>query len=180
MTDQSLPLFKGEAMLLSWGDTSSRGKTVTFALHPNDCGEAHPFRDLGTGKHGQRFGIVAIPLSDDEEQPVSPGVVKDEPGMTSGDGVGSGDSPHPAPGAARKEYTLANRVGMTCNDPAFREWLYRTHGVGGDHGVAEFVRGACGVESRADILPGTPAAAKWHALALDYEQATGKMAEERR
>lgn len=96
--------------------------------------------------------------------------------------------PPVASGETRKEYTLANRVGMTCSDPAFREWLYKRGLVilSSDpritaENVATYVRSYCGVKSRADILPGTEAATKWHALALEYyEQATGRIAEERR
>lgn len=115
---------------------------------------------------------------------LSPVASISEPAAIAGAGVSDGapasEKSERATGETKKEYTLANRVGMTCNDPNFREWLYRAHGVGGDQGVADFVRGACGVESRKDILPGTVAATKWHALTLDYEQATGRMAEERR
>jgi len=82
----------------------------------------------------------------------------------------------------RKEYTLANRIGMTCADPDFQKWLsarYNGTEVNKDT-VGPLVRAICGVETRADIKPGTEAATKWHALMVDYEQATGRMAERRR
>jgi hypothetical protein len=78
-----------------------------------------------------------------------------------------------------KTYTLANRIGMTCNNPAFREWLYRAEGIGGDGDVAYYVRLYCNVKSRAEILPGTDAAARWSVLETQYLADTGQLPEVR-
>lgn len=63
-------VYQGEALLVNWGDTSSRGRTVTLELPQED--ETHPFRDLAirSGKQaGQRFALVVVQVGDDE-QPV--------------------------------------------------------------------------------------------------------------
>ncbi len=177
-TLDGIPLFKGEAMLLSWGDTSSRGKTVTFALHEDDCGTSHPFRDLGTGKHGQRFQIVAVPIAD-EGEPVSPGTVHAVHGVAA---EGNPPLPSTVPGESKRERTLPEKVGMRCADPAFQVWIERQTGRAdiGEMEAAAWVRKECVVESRKAILPGTEAAALWLALETRFLEDTRQMAERRR
>lgn len=66
------PFWSGETLLLGWGETSTRGRTVTLLLPEDD--EQHPFRDLAVkqGKRsGQRMMAVFVLLGDDE-QPVEP------------------------------------------------------------------------------------------------------------
>jgi hypothetical protein len=84
------------------------------------------------------------------------------------------------PGESKRERTLPEKVGMRCNDPTFREWLYRWSGIGGNMDVAGFVRCECGVKSRTEILPGTEAAERWLALETRFLEDTGQMAERRR
>jgi hypothetical protein len=67
-TDQIIA-WKGEAQLLSWGDTSTRGRTITLQLAPDDTGDAHPFATARTksGKTtGQRYMLVMVEIGDDE------------------------------------------------------------------------------------------------------------------
>lgn len=62
--------FQGDAMLLNWAESNTRGRTVTFLL--DNEAESHPFRDftVKSGKKaGQRFAMVLVQL-DDDEQPV--------------------------------------------------------------------------------------------------------------
>lgn len=127
MTD-AIPLFQGEAMLLSWSDTSTRGKTVTFALHHDECGDVHPFRGLGTGKSGQRFALVAVPITDDGEP--NPPEVKATHGV-----VARSPSPQEtASGAASKGgwYGLkpSARAALLCKEESFRIWINRTFTLG--------------------------------------------------
>lgn len=125
----AIPLFKGEAMLLSWGDTSSRGKTVTFALHEDDCGQTHPFRDLGTGKHGQRFQIVAVPIDDDGE-PLPEAVTVTSASTTDGErpSIAADDGSPPRakvePSASGGWYGLkpSARASILIKDEDFRHW----------------------------------------------------------
>lgn len=63
--------FQGEMQLLSWGDTSTRGRTVTFLL-PEE-GPEHPFKHAREKKGktaGARYMAVLVQIGDDE-QPVS-------------------------------------------------------------------------------------------------------------
>lgn len=170
----TVPAIHFEAKKHAYRQTQD-GVVVSFVVHPNDLNAGFAVAPLGT-----RY-MVALAMIGDDGEPISPGSVQEEPRTTQGDAVGSGNLNAPGPGETRKEYTLANRVGMTCAEPAFQEWLSQRHNgaVVNKDTVGPLVRRICGVETRADILPGTPAATKWHALALDYEQATGRMAEPR-
>lgn len=64
---------------------------------------------------------------------------------------------------------LAQQAGICCSDPVFRAWARETypefmcrwsHGCD-EQNVTLLVRGLCGVETRADITPGTNAASRW-------------------
>jgi hypothetical protein len=62
--------FQGEVQLLSWGDTSTRGRTITLQL-PEE-GEEHPFKhsQIKQGKTaGKRYVAVFVEI-DESEQPV--------------------------------------------------------------------------------------------------------------
>lgn len=68
---ESLVAVKSEVQLLSWAESSTRGRTVTFLLPPDDHGE-HPLKEYGikSGKTaGHRFLMVLVEI-DDQEQPV--------------------------------------------------------------------------------------------------------------
>lgn len=65
MTTDQIIAFQGEVLLLNWGDTSTRGRTVTFQL--SDEGEEHPFKHFTIGKkNGRRFAAVFVEIGDDE------------------------------------------------------------------------------------------------------------------
>lgn len=66
----------------------------------------------------------------------------------------------------KKPNPLAQRIAMTCNEPAFATFLSEKMGRSGD--VAANVRKLCGVQSRKEILPGTDAAQKWDELHGKY------------
>lgn len=181
MTD--IPTIQFEAKKHAWRQTQD-GVVVSFVVHPNELHAGFAVAPLGT-----RYQVVVVQLGDDD-RPVPPGVGPtvapsqkghEGPSRATVEGKPAPAGPLTTPGETRKEYTLANRVGMTCAEPKFQEWLSRRYPgttVNKDT-VGPLVRHICGVETRADILPGTPAATKWHALALEYEQATGRLAEER-
>lgn len=62
---EQIVAFQGEVLLLNWGDTSTRGRTVTFQLA--DEGEEHPFKHHPIGrKTGRRFMAVLVEIGDDE------------------------------------------------------------------------------------------------------------------
>ncbi len=155
MTDA--PLFKGEAMLLSWGDTSSRGKTVTFALHPDECGDAHPFRGLGTGKTGQRFAIVAVPITDDEE--TSPEALDQVTPQTVATGSTPAEPKQPVASGETKGgwYALkpSARAALLCKEVQFQHWAAKFYGLSAplltSDEAADWLRDKIGVMSRADL-----------------------------
>lgn len=60
--------FQGDVQLLGWGDTSTRGRTITLQL--TDEGDAHPFATARTksGKNaGQRYAIVMVEIGEDDK-----------------------------------------------------------------------------------------------------------------
>lgn len=70
MSAGQIIFFQGEMQLLGWGDTNSRGRTVTFQL--TDEGDEHPFKHCQTRKGktpGKRYAVVMVELGD-QEQPV--------------------------------------------------------------------------------------------------------------
>lgn len=193
-TLDGIPLFKGKVQLLRWLDSSSAGKTVTFALDIDSAPDSHPFKGLGTGKYGQEFMLVAVPITSGGE-PIPPGA-------TTGAAIGSAAADHlpppersAAPGGAKRERTLPEKVGMLCNDKSFQAWALEyavgqgwsvgeapadCSGANREEVVTAIVRKACGVTSRKQILPGTEAAFKWNGIVCEFEAATNRMAEERR
>lgn len=180
-TLDGIPLFKGRVQLLRWLDSSSAGKTVTFALDIDSAPDSHPFKGLGTGKYGQEFMLVAVPITVGGE-PIPPGATTEA-------AIWSAAADHPpppersaAPGGAKRERTLPEKVGMRCNEGPFRVWIERQTGRDdiGELEAAAWVRRECGVESRKHIIPGTEAAKKWLALETRFLEDTGQMAERRR
>lgn len=128
--------------------------------------------------------------------------LKNLPGAHDGavNGSAAADHPHPpersaAPGGAKRERTLPEKVGMLCNDKSFQAWAFEyavgqrwsfgkpptdCPGATREEVVASIVRKACDVASRKQILPNTEAALRWNGLVCEFEAATYRMAEERR
>lgn len=72
------PFWSGETMLLQWGESSTRGRTITMLLPEDD--DSHPFKELSTktGKRaGQRLYAVFVLLTDSDEPDNSENLVKD-------------------------------------------------------------------------------------------------------
>ena len=68
-----VPAWQGEAMLLSWQESSTRGRTITLLLPEDE--DSHPFRDhsIKSGKRGgQRFMCVFVALTDDDQPDTPP------------------------------------------------------------------------------------------------------------
>ena len=89
-------VYKGEALLVNWGDTSTRGRTVTLELPLGpDAPETHPFRDLAvrSGKQaGQRLAIMVVQINDDETPVI-------------------------------QEHKLSVQAALLCKDPDFRKFM---------------------------------------------------------
>jgi hypothetical protein len=59
--------FQGEVQLLGWGETNTRGRTITLQL--DNSSEGHPFSTAVTKsgkKSGTRYQIVMVEIGDDE------------------------------------------------------------------------------------------------------------------
>jgi hypothetical protein len=77
------------------------------------------------------------------------------------------------------ELTLAEQSAIKCGDRVFQRFLFEKHMMrdedfeaGGQTAIdaaATAVRVACGVNSRSDILPNTPAGDKWRDVLRDFE-----------
>lgn len=77
------------------------------------------------------------------------------------------------------EISLAEQSALKCTDQVFRRFLWEKHMIRDEEfeasgqiaidAAATAVRVACGVNTRADILPGTNAADKWAGVLSDFE-----------
>ena len=178
------PTYQGEVMLLGWSENNRDGMTVRLALDSTDEGDAHRFKGLGTGKHGQRFMAVLVPVDDDGEN-----VVANEPVV--------GRKPRTPWG----EMSRAKQAGIRCDDPSFQAWI--NHAYPDESYVARadnlnfsdadlaaaIVRKHCGVASRSELdadyniqgrigdrsAPGS----LWDALDAQFRVDTGQIAEKR-
>lgn len=166
------PLYKGEAMLLNWSDSASRGMTVTFALNPADEGTVHPFRHMGTGKHGQRFAIVAVPITDDE-RPAKDVHTMDAPA-----------EPKPKVRTPFDQLPRSQQAAMLCQeDRAFWRYLGQRHDgadtVSDSYGAAIIVRNLCEAQSRSLFDTDPEAGKRWDALHAEFKRWAGREQEVR-
>lgn len=155
--------YSGEALLLSWTD-SSAGRKVTFLLPDN--GEQHPFKDFKTGPvHGQPFAIGCQPVDY--------------------------DSPEPEPEEKkRKDPTESQRCAILCQDGEFQRWLRKafpgtfTSPMLADPAdtAANIVKAHCRMNSRKvlDSDPEGEPSQRWQRLKAKYYSDTGKVAERTR
>lgn len=123
-------VYKGEALLVNWGETSTRGRTITLEL-PQET-ETHPFRDLAvkSGKQsGQRLAIMVVQIGDDE-QPVI------------------------------QEHKLSVQAALLCKDPDFRTFMQgRSIAIlDTEEDMKQFMYAGAGIKSRAAFDSDTRAA----------------------
>lgn len=153
------PTYQGEVLLLGWSENNRDGMTVRLALDASDEGAVHPFRALGTGKHGQRFMAVLVPLGDGEQPAIA--------------------EPAPEPTAPARERTpwdamkKAQQAAIVCNDPEFWEWLHAqcpsARKVDANE-AAEYVRFRCEVLSRKELDSDEAAATRWNELHGEFKR----------
>ena len=155
------PTFQGEALLLGWSENNRDGMTVRFAMDPTDEGSGHPFKGLGTGKFGQRFMLVAVPLSDDEKS--APAVSENRPETPTGSRT---------PGRSWDELSYAQQAGIACADPEFWGFCTEVHDnfTQDADKAAAFVRWHCDVKSRADLDKDEGAAERWRVLHGEFRR----------
>lgn len=79
-------------------------------------------------------------------------------------------APVPTPDKPARARPLAQRVGMRCNDPKFWAFLREQRGliVQSDEHAANYVRSFCDVQSRSEIVPGTPAEQRWNLIESSF------------
>jgi hypothetical protein len=64
---------------------------------------------------------------------------------------------------------LVQQAAIACGDPLFQTFLKKNGAViNNAEDTAVIVRKACGVTSRSEIIPGSPAAAKWEKLTAEF------------
>lgn len=70
---------------------------------------------------------------------------------------------------AWEELPPSQQAAIRCDDQTFVMFLEQRGGPRAAEDPAEYVREHCGVKSRADIKPGSPAAKQWFGLDSDYQ-----------
>lgn len=106
------------------------------------------------------FGIAALKL--DGNKPVEAA----DPNQAA---AAPHDRPHPARKPVAADKKLAQQAGILCADPVFRAYLNEEGPIGigpiiDEEAAALAVRELCGVLSRAELVPGSSAAARWEDL----------------
>lgn len=144
---------------------SKDGFVVSFAIHPQDMPA-----DLANADIGSQWQMRLVGL-DEDGNPKGGEANQSEhghalPGQPDKTEPASADpSPKPVRAPIAPDKRLTQRAGILCNDPDFQLWLRKTNnawqimnlGTAADK-AAELVRVYCGVGTRKDIIPGTPAA----------------------
>lgn len=134
-------LFSGEVALLDWSESSKAGAKLVLALASPD--DLDPFRLLTTkkaGRAGQRLAVVMVKIDDDTELPEKP------------------------------EQPVSVQAALLCKTPSFWQFVEKTLGYGHDdpsHREAmatQWLRGTCGIISRADLDRDAVAAAKYRVV----------------
>lgn len=180
------PIYKGEAILLNWNENKS-GRKIVLQLEKDGPG-SHPFDGLDGERFA--VVIVGPLASDEHEQVARKGKAGDggwlpsavaaitatapaDPassnGRTSDFEYGNGGSTPPA-GTKHKPAKWADmrpaaRAALLCKDPEFWKYLDAIGMAGSLHPYGELsataeLKTACGVESRAEIVEGSRAAAE--------------------
>jgi hypothetical protein len=139
------------------------GVVVSFVLHP---AEAPPC--LALDPLGQRYMLVLVPIGDDEH-PIEPQKVTQFPDRSR---------------QAREHYQQSDameqarvRAAMLAKDERFRSWAFPMNTDSHtEKDVAEFIREACGIETRRMIATDDEAYRKFLALETEYKIWTGEIA----
>jgi hypothetical protein len=149
---------------------SKEGTIVSFVLHPNEVPKA-----LHDAAIGSRWMLALVEIGDDEKPKE---VMQHQPGPLSEldktpPGVAA-DTPRRAVKVA-PEKRLVQQSGILTGDPLFQVFLNVRHTTQRQNftdpteAAAYAIREYCGVTSRSEIIPGSPAAAKWEKLTAEFE-----------
>lgn len=175
----AIPSIQFEAKKHAYRQTQD-GVVVSFVVHPNDLNAGFAVAPLGT-----RYLLVVVQLGDDEE-PIPPGAsIPESAALASADADGAPrtNQPSAAPGGTKPQRTLAQYVGMRCNDKRFQKWVADQECTEAEQVDEEFaatwVRERCRVDTRTEIKPGTEAAKEWNKIEASFLADSGQMAEAR-
>lgn len=150
----------GEAQLSNFGETARKGQYVEFFLDDGpDGNSANPFKGQKTGREkGQRFGLIAVPLGDD-------------------DAVAS-----PTERKHWGEMRPSQQAGIRCSDPGFQAWLVsrvpNSELLTGRSGMSGAERAACDLRfllkilSRKELDSDPAKKAAWDALDARFTEET--------
>lgn len=156
------PTYQGEVLLLGWSENNRDGMVVRFALNGAEEGDVHPFRGLGTGKHGQRFMVVAVPIDEQNEGSEAgtafPGTVNPSAGGEDGD----------KPRRKFEDMSPSQQAGMLCADAEFYAFLSQRYKSNFSGSAADFVRHWCGVSTRKQLNDETGPQEIWNRLASSF------------
>lgn len=150
---------------------------ITFTVHPDDM----PL-DLAKAPMGAHYVCVLAPADYDPTEGSEPDLeagfpVPPEPIRTHEE-VGDGGV---FMRRRFRELPRAQQAALKCQDADFQAWLNSLGNCCPNGDVAAvIVRKMCGVESRSALSTDAEAGKRWDALLLEYEQATGRFAVERR
>ena len=131
------------------------GQQLVLVVHPDDMPDWLALLPLGG-----RLAFAAVPIKDEESE------------------HGQGEKKHKTWG----DLSPTEQAGIRCEDRSFQLWLMRAyptkwrkweHARTPDNGKAAlFVREWCDVQSRSEIVSGTPAAKEWRILDDRYREET--------
>ena len=121
---------------------SRDGYVVSFVIHPQDMPAVLANSDIGS-----QWQLSLVPLDDDgnaEQQP------KKE---------------------LSHDHKLLRRIGILCGDPVFARFMVEDGRARSpdEEEIAAAVRAYCGVRSRTEIIPGSPAKEKWDRLEARFQ-----------
>ena len=80
-----------------------------------------------------------------------------------------GDNEEPVQQEKPKGKSYAQKAGICCNEPAFRQFLMESELLHPEGDPAAAIRFVCAVESRSELIEGTEAGETWRNLYLDYQ-----------
>jgi hypothetical protein len=133
--------WKGEAMLLGWSETSTRGRTATFLLPEDD--DHHPFKDctIKQGKRaGQRFAVVFVQIGEDER---------------------------PVP----QQRNVSQQAAVLCKDELFWRYADERSfdSIVSEHAARVYLCGLLGIKSRSELDTDRAKAAAFKELQAGFE-----------
>jgi len=143
-----------EAKLTSWSAKANREVRLGFVIQADDHDKVLHLSKMV----GHDFGLALAKI---DQQPAK-------------ENVEIAPAPEPNPSARPNLY--AKRAGILCNDPRFQGFLFDRYGGGKSPTdpverrtvAAKMVRALCDVDSRSQIIAGTPAADRFDILESAY------------